>query len=122
MDYIKLENMRFRAHHGCLPEERKTGTEFLLTLTMGGDFRREARHDTLFDDSLNYADVYRRVKEEMKQPSRIIENVALRVLESVWNAYPALTYLKVELSKLHPPLTGEIGAATVVMEKFRKRD
>ena len=122
MDYIKLENIRFRARHGCLPQERKTGTDFVVTIIMGGRFEKEAREDKLFDDSLNYAEAYRLVEREMHKPSRIIENVAYRILNTLWNSFPALEYIRVELSKRHPPLTGQIEAATVIMEKRRTNE
>jgi len=120
MNYIVLEDIRFRAYHGCLEAEKKLGAEFSVDLWLGGDFDREARNDRLGEDSVDYARVIRLVLDEMETPSRLIENAAWRIIRRIMDTYPQLAYVKVKLSKWAPPVPGQIGRASVVMEEYRK--
>ncbi|MDR3194693.1 MAG: dihydroneopterin aldolase [Tannerella sp.] len=116
---IDLTGMRFYAYHGVSPQETRVGNEFEVevsyTFASETVFESDDVHDTV-----NYADVYGTVKTEMERPSRLLEHVAGRILHALHDAFPQLTCLKVKLSKLHPPLGGEVHSASVTVEKRRE--
>jgi len=55
----------------------------------------------------------------MSIPSRLLENVAERILQTLFAQFQQLTFAEVKLSKLNPPLGGEVGKATVILRKER---
>jgi len=118
MAIITLRNMRFHARHGCYDFEKEQGNTFLVTLTMKLDTSKAEETDRL-QDTLNYQKVYEVVKLEMEQPSNLIENVAKRILNAVMQSFPEIKSLKIELSKLNPPMGGEVESVSVQMKKKR---
>ena len=107
MGKITLENMKFHAYHGFFDFEKADGNTFLVSLTMELDTSTAERTDDLAD-TLNYQEVYDVVKQQMEIPSDLIEHVARRIYDAVIRHFPQIQSLKISLSKLNPPLGGEV--------------
>jgi len=116
--FIILENMEFHAFHGCLEFEQQLGNTFLVSLSMEINTDQAGKTDNL-DDTLNYQLVYDVVKEQMEIPSKLIEHVGQRILDSVFEKFPQITELNVKLSKLNPPLGGKVERVTIQLERKR---
>ena len=107
--------MRFYAHHGCFSQERAIGTHFVVDLSFNTDTTRAEQSDSIAD-TVSYLDVYQTVKREMQQPSNLLEHVARRVGEAVLKEYSAVTDIKVKVSKMNPPLGGQMHSVSVELE------
>ena len=107
--------MRFYVHHGCFSQERAIGTHFVVDLSFNTDTTRAEQSDSIAD-TVSYLDVYQTVKREMQQPSNLLEHVARRVGEAVLKEYPAVTDIKVKVSKMNPPLGGQMHSVSVELE------
>lgn len=118
MSRISLENMEFHAFHGCLEHEQQLGNSFLVTLSMELDTAQAGKTDEL-EHTLNYQLVYDAVKKQMDIPSKLIEHVGQRILDSVFDEFPQIQSLEVKLSKLNPPLGGKVDRVTI--ELFKRR-
>ena len=106
MGTIAIENMRFYAHHGCFGQERKIGTRFSV--------------DVEFTcDTVNYLEVYQVVKAEMETPSHLLEHVAHRVGKAIMRRFDAVESVRVKVSKLAPPLGGQMDAVCVSISMCR---
>lgn len=116
MSKIILENMEFHAYHGCLEHEKTFGNTFIVTLTLDLDTTLAGKSDELAD-TLNYQLVYDVVKQEMEIPSKLIEHVAQRIVEKLSSSFHQITFLKLKLSKLNPPLGRKIDAVSIEIEK-----
>ena len=114
MGTILLENMKFHAFHGVLPEERIVGNTYSVTVKFTFDFSKAAKEDNL-DETINYAEVHELVKNEMRQESKLIEHVAQRILDRILHQFPQIKSLEVQLSKHNPPLSGEVEKSTVII-------
>ena len=79
--YVSLRQVRFRAFHGVLPQERQVGADFLLDLKVGYPLAKAMQSDSV-DDTLNYATLYDLMAREMRQPSKLLEHVAGRMAEA----------------------------------------
>jgi dihydroneopterin aldolase len=112
--YVILRNVRFHAFHGVMPQERQVGGDFLLTLRVGYPLTKAMESDEV-GDTLNYASLYALVKQEMDQPSQLLEHVAGRIAKAVMNAFPAVTSVDLELTKQNPPMGADCDGATVEM-------
>ena len=118
MSVIRLENMAFYANHGCFAEEQAIGTRFRVDVALVTDTTKSQQSDNIAD-TVNYLEVYHMVKREMMIPSHLLEHVADRIANAILNEYPTVESLKVKISKLNPPLGGQIGCASVEIEKNR---
>lgn len=111
---IKLKNMRFYAYHGVLPQEKITGNDFVVNVTITADVSRSFQTDNVAD-TVNYAAVYDLVKAEMAVPSELMEHVAGRIFSEIKRSFPRINALEVRLAKLNPPVSGEMEASEIII-------
>jgi len=110
---ITLEEMRFHAFHGVMDEERVIGGTFLADISYVIDTK--AIESDNIEDTINYAEIFNLVKEEMEKPSMLIEHVAGRIMKALKNKFPQILEITVKISKLNPPVNGEAKKATVTI-------
>lgn len=108
--------MRFYSRHGCFEEEQTIGTHFRVDLALTVDTTAAQRSDRL-EDTVNYLAVYRLVQSTMAQPSHLLEHVAGRISEAVLRDFPTIRHISVKVSKLNPPLGGQLEAVSIEQEK-----
>lgn len=114
MGKIELQGMRFFAHHGCFSEERTIGNYFIVDLEVEADLSTASVSDSL-EDTLNYQLLFDIVKEEMAVPSDLLEHVAGRIIRRVRAVFPDICSGSVSISKINPPLGGEVAASRVTL-------
>lgn len=112
---MKLENMKFRAFHGCLLEERRDGNTFYVTLEYDYDMMPAAEADDL-SLAVDYSVIYDIVSEQMYQPSYLLENVAFRIAKAVKKRFPQIVRGSVKIVKMNPPVDGPCDNSSVTME------
>jgi dihydroneopterin aldolase len=112
MGIIEIEGMKFYAFHGHFEVEQIVGNEFSVDLKIETDCSKAALSDDL-NDALNYQTTYEIVKIEMAQPSKLLENVAKRILDKLYDDFKTIKKAKVKISKINPPMGGEIEKVSV---------
>ena len=105
MGLIQIENMEFYAFHGHYREEQIVGNKFLVDLHIESDMAAPAASDDL-KDAVNYQLAYRLVKEEMENKSKLLENIAKRILDTIYENFEGLRKVTVKISKMNPPMGG----------------
>ena len=115
---IFLRDMRFYAYHGVLPQERVVGGEYSVSLKVDVDMKAAIEHDVV-EVALNYAELFHLVKLEMNQPSDLLENVASRIGQAIFDVFPQVSTLQVQVVKLNPPMSADCQGAGVelIMKK-----
>lgn len=108
--------MNFYAYHGVMPQEAKVGNQFVVTLALTAPLEKAVASDEL-EDTINYAEVYAVVKEQMEIPSKLIEHVAGRILYALKEHFPQLAAIELKLSKLNPPFGGDIYSASILLSE-----
>ncbi len=116
MSIISLENMQFYAYHGCFAEEQQIGTHFNVHLWLDVDTSAAQKSDDI-DDTVSYLDAYQLVKKEMMINSKLLEHVADRIIGSMYENFPTVKKVRVKIDKLNPPLGGQVGCSSVMIEK-----
>ena len=116
MGVIEIEGMEFFAYHGHFAAEQVVGNRFVVNLTLGTDCEKAAVTDNL-EDALNYQIVYQVVSEEMKIKSRLLEHVAGRILDRLYDKFGDIINAKIKISKLNPPMGGQIDRVSVTLER-----
>lgn len=119
MGIIKVENIRVFAHHGCLKEETKIGSDYRVDLKIKANLQTSAKTDDL-SDTVDYVFLNRIVREEMLKPSKLLETVAKRILNRIFNEDKLVDKATICVSKLNPPIGGDVEMVTIKMTEKRK--
>lgn len=109
---IYLRNVRFHAFHGVLPQEGIVGNDYLVNLVLDYDFSSALKTDDL-QGTLNYAEVYQKVREEMAVPSKLLEHVAGRIAYRLFSDFPEIQKLQLSITKVNPPIGADSDGAGV---------
>ena len=109
---IYLRNVRFHAFHGVLPQEGIFGNDYLVNLVLDYDFSSAMKTDDL-QGTLNYAEVYQKVREEMAVPSKLLEHVAGRIAHRLFSDFPEIQKLQLSITKVNPPMGADSDGAGV---------
>ncbi len=116
MGVIILENIKIYSNHGCLDEEARIGSDYLVDLEAHADFSKACESDELVD-ALDYVALNKIVKEEVGIRSKLLEHVCKRILDRIAQELTTVTYAKVKLSKLNPPIGGHVEKVSIILEK-----
>lgn len=120
MGIIKVENIRVFAYHGCLKEETKIGSDYRVDLEVNAGLKTSAKTDKL-SDTVDYVFLNRIIKEEMAKPSYLLETVAKRILNRIFSEDAMVKKATVLVSKLNPPIGGDVEKVTIKMTDKRKK-
>jgi dihydroneopterin aldolase len=118
MGIIKLHNIRTFSYHGCLEEEAKIGSDYRVDLEIKTDLRKSAVSDDL-NDTVDYVLLNLIVVEEMAIRSKLLEHVANRIIKRIFKEIASVSRINLSVSKLNPPIGGDVEAVTIEMEEYR---
>lgn len=118
MGIIKLKNIRTFSFHGCLEEEGKIGSDYTVDLEVKSDLRKSALSDEL-EDTVDYVHLNKIVVEEMSIRAKLLEHVAHRIIVRTFKEIPSVSRIKVAVSKINPPIGGDVELVSIEMEEFR---
>jgi 7,8-dihydroneopterin aldolase/epimerase/oxygenase len=113
---IAAQGIKVFAYHGCLPDEKNIGGEFIVDVCVECDFSLAAATDDL-KLTVDYCMIFDIVQEQMKIPSKLIEQVAYRITNNiVQTAEQEILGIKVRITKINPPVNGPIENVWVEVE------
>ncbi len=115
---ITLEGMEFFAHHGYYVEEQKIGNKFAVDITISTDLSDAAEHDNL-KETINYESLYRLIRHEMNESTKLLEHLGKRIIDVVFKNFPSVYEIEVKVSKYNPPVGGICHRATVALIEKR---
>lgn len=118
MGTIKLQNIRTFSFHGCLEEEGRIGSDYRVDLDIKTDLRKSSISDEL-KDTVDYVLLNQIVVEEMAIRSKLLEHVGHRIVTRIFKEIPSVSRIVVAVSKLNPPIGGDVEAVTIEMEEYR---
>jgi dihydroneopterin aldolase len=55
----------------------------------------------------------------MHQPSKLLEHLAGRILDRIMTEFPQISSLRVSVSKMNPPVNGDMEKASIVLTAKR---
>lgn len=116
MGKIILENIRIYSNHGCLDEEALIGSDYVVDLEIEADLSKSAQTDDL-SDTVDYVHLNQIVKEEVSIRSKLLEKVADRVLQRIGNEISMVSFARIKLSKMNPPIGGNVEKVSIIFEK-----
>lgn len=117
MGIIEIEGMEFYAYHGCFTEEQIVGNRFMVDLKIEANCQKSSETDDI-NDAVNYQVAYQIIKKEMEIKSHLLENIAARILKSLFNNLPKIDVATVKVAKINPPMGGKIDKTSVTLTKY----
>ena len=118
---IILKNVRCFSSHGCLKEESVIGGEYLVDLWAKTSLAENPLSDNLVD-AVDYMFLNRIIKEEMAVPCKLLETVVKKICSRVLNEEKRVYEVSVCVSKLRPPINGDVEKVSVKITEKRERD
>ncbi len=119
MSKILIENIRIYAYHGCLKEENIIGSDYLIDFEADLDYSKASETDNLIH-TVSYADINVAIHEEMAKVSCLLEHVAKRILDRVLKDFSLIDKAKIKLSKVNPPMGGDVEKVSVIIEQIKE--
>lgn len=109
---IFIDGLRLFAHHGVMEQERKLGAYFTIDIEVTTDFSLALDTDDL-SKTINYADLFQLIRQEMEKPSLLLEHVAGRIVQATFKKFPSANDVCLKLKKENPPMGADCQGAGV---------
>jgi dihydroneopterin aldolase len=113
---IELDNIKLYSYHGCLEEEAKIGSNYRVDISIETDYTKAAQFDDL-SLTVDYVTVQEIVQQQMNIRSKLLENVAQRIVNQTKQSCPAIQKIRVKISKICPPINGDVDAVAIIIEE-----
>ncbi len=118
MGIIQVNNIKLYANHGCLEEEEKIGSEYRVDVEVKANLRKSSKTDDLMD-TVDYVHLNHIVKEEMAIRSKLLEEVAQRILNRFFKELKMIKKATVSVAKINPPIGGNVEEVVIILTKKR---
>lgn len=91
------------------------GSDYRVDLEITTDLSQPAASDKL-SETVDYVHLNNIVKEEMALRSNLLEHVAKRIIDRIFSEIVEVTEVIVEVSKINPPIGGDVESVSVILE------
>ena len=118
MNTIQLKNIKIYAFHGCLPEEEKIGSDYIVNLSVKANLDKASKSDEL-TDTVDYVLLQKIVAEQMAIRSKLLEHVGKRIVDKILLEISQVNYIKIMVAKVNPPIDGDVELVSVTLTKKR---
>lgn len=119
MDKITLNNMKFYAYHGVLPEEQVEGQYFYIDADLYLDISKAGISDEL-EDTVDYSAVYGIIKNITENNKfRLIEKLADSISWEILSSYDKISEVAVRVRKPEAPINGDFEWVGVEVKRLR---
>jgi 7,8-dihydroneopterin aldolase/epimerase/oxygenase len=94
------------------------GSDYRVDLEVTADLSKPAISDQL-SETVDYVHLNNIIKEEMTVRSNLLEHVAKRIIDRIFDEIPEVTEVEVEVSKINPPIGGDVESVSVKLSAQR---
>ena len=96
------------------------GSDYRVDLEVSADLSIPSISDKL-SETVDYVLLNNIVKEEMAVRSNLLEHVAKRITTRIFSEASEVKHVRVEVSKINPPIGGDVESVTVVLDSERPK-
>jgi len=121
MGVIRVKNIKLYANHGCMVEEGKIGSEYIVNVKLKTVLGASVLSDNL-KDTVDYVAIYNIVKAEMSVRAKLLEVVVHKIIDRVLEEHPTVQMVRVRVAKKNPPIGGEVEEVSVERKGERKKE
>lgn len=112
MAVIALEGIKLFAHHGLHEAEQREGNHFVVDVYVTSPISAAADTDRI-ELTIDYERVYGVVNSAFSERVNLLESLVSRIGLALRKMYPEAGSVRVRVSKLDPPVGGEVFRAFV---------
>jgi len=119
VDIIRIAGIKSFGHHGALPEEKRLGQRFTVSVDLEVDNRPAAAADDL-KLTVNNAEFIRPVEGQLTgKPVYLIETLAQQIAARILGTFTVVKAVTVEVTKPFAPVAAEFDAISVKIRRER---
>ena len=111
---IELKDVKFFAFHGLHDQERKTGNDFVVNLSVA--LSNDVVKVTGIKEKIDYGVIYEILHEQMMQPVDLLETLAYKISESIHTRFPAVRKISISIEKKNPAILSFQGSVGVTFD------
>lgn len=117
MDCIQIKNLEVFAYHGVFPEETENGQNFYINAKLFLSTRQAGVSDEL-SQSVHYGEVCTLINRHLKEHTyKLLEAAAEHVSEEIFQTFPLVKKLELEICKPHAPIPLPFETVSVTVER-----
>lgn len=94
------------------------GSDYRVDLEITADLSQPAISDNL-SETVDYVQLNNIIKEEMSVRSNLLEHVAKRISDRIFEEIPQVIEVEVEVAKINPPIGGDVESVAVILKNQR---
>jgi dihydroneopterin aldolase len=113
---IELKDVYIHANHGLYKGESKTGNGYQLDLSVNYD--EGSKKFEKLESTINYVRLYEIVKQRMKIPTPLLEQLCDEIIQEIKTQYPFVQEVRLSLYKLQAPIENFEGRVGVTLHKI----
>ncbi|HEX2684667.1 MAG TPA: dihydroneopterin aldolase [Ferruginibacter sp.] len=111
---ISLNDLAFFSFHGVHDEERILGNNFIVQVSFSF---LPSEKILVLEQTINYASVYKIIKQRMAIPTALLETLAQEMVEDIHAFDTRIKSVSVTIGKKDPPIPGISGSVIVNFKK-----
>ena len=111
---INLHNLTFHSFHGVHEEESVLGNTFVVNVSLS--FEADEKISAL-DQTVNYASVYKIIKERMLHATPLLETLAQELVQEIHEFDSRIRSISVSVEKKNPPIPNIEASVSVTFKK-----
>jgi len=117
LDKMYIRNLKIFANHGVMPEEKRLGQLFVLSMELDLDLKKAGRSREI-SDTVHYGELCEAVSREfVRETYDLIETAALNIAEFILREYPLIRGVKVFLQKPWAPVKMQLDTIEIMVER-----
>jgi len=121
MGIIRIKNIKLYSNHGCMVEEGKIGSNYVVNVKVKTDLSKSIVSDNL-SDTVDYVSLYSIVKEEMNQRVKLLEVVVQKIIDRILEEHESVESVWINVAKKNPPIGGEVEEVSIERKGKRKKE
>ena len=94
------------------------GSDYRVDIEITADLSQPAASDQL-SETVDYVHLNNIIKEEMTVRSNLLEHVAKRIIDRIFEEITEVTEVEVEVAKINPPIGGDVESVSVNLSSKR---
>ena len=111
---INLHNLIFHSFHGIYEEEKILGNTFTVNVSLSF---LQAEHISSLEQTVNYASVYKIIKQRMTIPTALLETLAQDLAQEIHAFDKKIKSISIDIEKKDPPISNIEGSVSVNYKK-----
>lgn len=110
---IKLNEIKLYGFHGVTNEEQNVGSWFTINLAIQTEINPHAVVEDQLSGTVDYSKLSDCIVREFEIKSKLLEHLAFRISESLFNNFPTIEQINIEICKTPPPISVKMKSASV---------